>query len=155
MFKFDKELKTVILDEQYLFAYSKTDGFSHRLLNADFAVDYEYSYTLELRAFQHKRITNNNSDHFIENGKLGNKEIELIENLLSSGYNSLKRGYDYKGLAITDIGNQQILINLNKTTKRIYIESGLPFECFESTAERKLYELNEYFKELIEIKYEN
>lgn len=155
MFKFNNDLNSRILDKQYLFAYTKGDGFTHRLLKADFAVDYEYNYRLELSAFQHTGITKNNSDQFIENGKLGDKEIEILESLLFSDFNTLKGEYEYENLDITDIGNQCIFINLDKVTKKINIQDGLTIEYFETTAERKLYELNEYFKELIEMKYEN
>jgi len=151
--KFDEKLGTITLDKQYLFAYSKDDGFSSRLLNADFTLDYEYNYTLELCAFQHKTITNNNADCLIEKGKLTGKNLELIESLLSSDYNTLKKKYEHKGLVVTDTGIQQIFINLDKATKYIHILDGLPIECFETPVEKKLYELNEHFKELIEAKY--
>ncbi|WP_299163180.1 hypothetical protein [uncultured Tenacibaculum sp.] len=151
--KFDKELNTILLDDKYLFAYSKGDGFSHGLLSAEFVLDYEYNYTLELNAFQHNKITNNNSNSLIEKEKLTGRELELIENLLSSNYNSLKQEYDYEGLCITDIGSQQIFINLDKKTKYIHISDGLPIECFKTIAEKKLFELNEYFKEFVETKY--
>lgn len=153
--KFDKELGTALLDEKYLFGYHKVDGFSHRLLSADFALDYDYNYTLRLKAFQHEAITTNNADFFIEEGKPTAKTIKLIESLLSSAYHTLKKEYVYEGLAITDIGMQGIGINLDKKTTFINIEDGLPIECFETPAEKKLYELNEYFKELIEKKYKN
>ena len=151
--QYDEERKTLTLDEQYLFAYHKGDGFSHRLLNADFLLDYEYNYTLKLEAFQHKRITTNKSDFLIEKGQLEGKELEFIENLLSADYDNLKKGYDYDGLSITDIGMQQVFINLGKKTKYVWIMEGLSIESFKTPVEKKLYELNEHFKELIETKY--
>lgn len=151
--KYSDELKTILLDEQYLLAYSQFDGFSHRLLRAEFVVDYDYNYVLELKAFNHKRITNNESDVYIEKGILKGLELKHIEKLLSSDFNSLRQLYDYEGLAITDIGSQQVFINLDKTTKYIEICDGLSIDCFESKTEKILFELNEYFKSLIEDKY--
>ncbi len=150
---YDKELNTILLDDQYLFAYSNFDGFSTRNLNAEFFVD--YNYTLELSAFKHKKITKNNSDNFIENGILNELSLEYIEKLLSTDFNSLKQKYQYEGFATTDIGSQQILINFDKITKYIDILDGLPIEFFKTPAEEKLFQLNEYFKEFIEIKYKN
>ena len=151
--KYNNELKTILLDEQYLFAYSKSDGFSHRLLGAELVVDYDYNYVLELNAFNHEQITKNESNVFIEKGILKGLMLKHIEKLLSSDFNSLKQLYDYEGLAITDIGSQQIFINLDKTTKYIEILDGLSIECFESQPEKILFELNEYFKSLIVDKY--
>jgi hypothetical protein len=150
---FDKELNTLLLDSKYLFAYSNNDGFSNRLLTTEFVLDYDYNYTLELNAFQHDKITNNNSNSFVEKEKLKGRVLELIEGLLSSNYNSLKQAYNYEGFEISDIGSQQIFINLDKKTKYIHVSDGLPIDCFHTVAEKKLFELNEYFKELIEKKY--
>ncbi|MCT4665953.1 MAG: hypothetical protein N4A45_12050 [Flavobacteriales bacterium] len=152
--KFDKEQNTILLDDQYLFAFSCSDGFSHRLLSAEFVLDYDYNYTLELSAFQHSKLTSNNSDSFVEKEQLNGKKLELVEGLLSSNFNSLKQEYTCEGLAITDIGSQQIFINLDKKTKYIHIINGLPIEYFSTDTEKKLFQLNEYFKELIQVKYQ-
>lgn len=151
--KYCKERNTIVLDNQYLFAYSKSDGFSERLLSAEFVVDYNYNYVLELDAFNHKHITNNQSNVLTEKGTLKGLELQHIEKLLSADFNSLKQLYDYEHLAITDIGSQQIFINLDKTTKYIQILDGLPIDYFNTQTENILFELNEYFKTLIEMKY--
>ncbi len=150
-----KTLNTLLLDEQYLFAYSKSDGFSHRLLEAEFVVDYDYNYLLELKAFNHRQLTKNESNIFVEQGTLKGLKLKHIENLLSSDFNSLKQKYEYEDLAIADIGSQQIFINLDKTTKYIHILDGLTIDYFETPVEQKLFELNEYLKNLIETKYNN
>ncbi len=153
--KYSKELDTILLDEQYLFAYCKSDGFSHRFLRAEFVVDYDYNYTLELEVFENKKIMKNESEVYVKLGILSGLELEYIENLLSSDFDSLKKLYNYEGLSLTDIGSQQIFINLNKTTKYIEILDGLSTDYFENQSERILFELNEYFKNIIESKYSN
>ncbi|MGS2727972.1 hypothetical protein ACU8DI_15305 [Psychroserpens sp. BH13MA-6] len=143
------------MDENYLFAYSCGDGFSSRGLTFEYLVDYDCNYELELSVNAHEKKTKNNSDKIIEKGVLAGDELLLIEKLLSSDYNSLKQIYDYEGLDITDIGIQQIFINLDKTTKYVEILDGLPIECFESEVELLLFELNKYMLNKSEIMYEN
>jgi hypothetical protein len=48
--KFDEQKQKVLMDEQYLFAYSCFDGFTHRLLMAHFVVDYDYRCKIEVFA---------------------------------------------------------------------------------------------------------
>ncbi len=153
--RFSEERNRILLDEKYLFAYSKSDGFSNRLLSAEFVIDYEYNYVLELLAFQHNTLTKNNSDTLIENGKITGKELKYIEDLLSADFNSLKRIYDYGGLSIDDIGSQQFFINLDKITKDIHIIDGLAIEYFKTEVEILLFNFNEYMKNSIEKKYEH
>lgn len=153
--KFSEELNTILLDEKYLFAYSLSDGFTERLLRAEFVLDYNYNYTLEISAFKHQHITKNKSDKLIETSQLNGPLLEHIENLLSSDFNSLNQKYDHEGLAIMDIGMQQIFINLDKTTKYIEIMDDFPEDCFESPTEKILHELNEFFKHLVQQKYED
>ena len=143
------------MDEQYLFAYTHSDGFSGRLLNADFVIDYDYNFTLELSAFSHRNKTKNNSNQFIETGQISEITRTHIENLLSADFNSLKKEYTPNELAITDAGMQQVFINLDKITKYIYILDGYPKSCFKTHTEQLLYALNEYFKIRIENTYQN
>ncbi|WP_430413234.1 hypothetical protein [Kordia sp.] len=120
-----------------------------------FVVGYNYNYTLELSAFDHEKITKNNSDNFVEKGNLIGERLELIETMLSSNFTALKQEYHYEGLAITGIGSQQIFINLDKITKYVHILDELPIEYFKTPVEKKLFEFNEHFKTFIELKYKN
>lgn len=153
--KFSEEHNRLLLDEEYLFAYSMFDGFSGRLLNAEFVVDYAYNYVLELKAFQHSKITTNKSDVLVETGKIEGRELKYMEDLLSGDFNTLKRIYDYEGLSIDDIGSQQFLINLDTITKDVHVSDGLSCECFKTDIELLLFDFNEYMKTLIESKYES
>ncbi|MCB9034023.1 MAG: hypothetical protein H6553_09310 [Chitinophagales bacterium] len=153
--KYSEEHNTILLDAQYLFAYCFSDGFSRRSLSADFLVNYNYNYVLELNAFDHQKITKNNSDCYIEKGILKGRILELIENLLASDFNTLQQEYKEENFAICDIGSQQFFINLDSITKYIHITDGLPVDYFKSSTEKKLYKLNKYFKALIETRYNN
>jgi hypothetical protein len=153
--KYSEKHSQVLLDEKYLFAYLKSDGFSERLLNATFLMDYNYNYVLEFNAFSHDKITINQSDNFIEKGTIEGTELKFIETLLSADYHSLKRSYDYEGLSIDDIGSQSIFINLDEITKDIHIISGLAIENFKTEVEKLLFNFNEYMKSSIEMKYDN
>lgn len=153
--KFNEKLNKIILDEKYLFSFSSFDGFTERLLGAELLVDYDYNYELELSAFNHEKKTKNNSNSIIEKGKLPNKILQYLEDLLLSDYLSLKSNYDFETFDITDIGCQQYLFNLEKTTTNIHIIDGLPEEYFVSITEKKLFEFNNYLKKQIENKYQN
>ena len=152
--KYDAEEDRIVLDSKYLFAFTKTDGFSERLLRAQLLINYEYEYNLELKAFQHERKTNNHSDYSTEKGMVTGKLLDHFERLLLSDYLTLKKYYDFVTLQITDVGQQQYLINLEPKTVNINILDGLPEEYFKSETEKILYEFNEFLKNWIEEKYQ-
>ena len=153
--KFNEEENRIILDDKYLFAFNKFDGFTERLLVAQLTINYDYEYTLELSAFQHEKKTRNNSNFFSENGTLSGQLLIYLERLLESDYLTLKEIYDYETFQILDIGSQKYLINLEPKTTKIGIIDGLPEEYFKSNPEKILYEFNEFLKNWIEEKYTN
>ncbi|MFM2387561.1 MAG: hypothetical protein RL660_2318 [Bacteroidota bacterium] len=153
--KFNEKLNKIDLDEKYFFAFTNTDGFTPRLLQAQLVVDYDYNFELELSAFMHEDKTVNKSNSITEKGKLPKQLLQCLEDLLMSDYLSLKSNYDFETFIITGTGHQQYLFSLEKTTTNIDIVDGLPEEYFQSISEKKLFAFNEYLKELTANKYQN
>lgn len=153
--KFNEKENRIILDDKYLFAFSKYDGFTERLLRAQLTINYDYEYNLELSAFQHERKTRNKSSFFTEIGTLSGQLLTYLESFLESDYLTLKEIYDYETFQILDIGSQQYLMNLEPKTTKIGIIDGLPVEYFKSDTEKILYKFNEYLKDWVEEKYRN
>ena len=152
--KFDEKHNRLLLSDEYIFAYTKSDGFSHRLLSGEFVVDWQYNYKLRLSAFQHHEITSNNSDVLLEAGILEGDKLERFEQFLGIDFAKIKQIYDFETFEVSDIGGQQFLINIDRITKHIGIIDGLTNSYFETPAEQILFDYNEYLKSLIENKYE-
>lgn len=152
---FNKEQNKIILDEKYLFAFTKSDGFTERLLTAEFVIDFNYEFTLELEASNHNKKTKNFSNTIIENGTITYEILNYFENLLESDYLTLKTVYNFETFSIDDIGGQQYLINLEKSTTNITIVNELPKTYFNTASEKILFEFNEYLKTWVELKYQN
>lgn len=148
--RFDHNLKKIILDDNYAFAFSHFDGFSERLLHVELTIDWGYNHVLEVSYFDRKY---RDLPPYREEGVLPPEIRTFFDQLIESDFLSLKDTYDYGLDGITDIGSQRYLINLNKTTKNIEILDGLPENCFETPTEKLLYRFNEYMKNLVEEKY--
>lgn len=82
--KYNKEEDQIILDDKYLFAFTKSDGFTERLLRAELVIRYDYSYVLELNAFQHEKMTKNNSSSLILEGNVAGEFLLHFEKCLSA-----------------------------------------------------------------------
>jgi hypothetical protein len=153
--KYNKEEDRIILDDKYLFAFTKSDGFNDRLLGAELVISYDYEYIFELNAFNHEKITNNNSNSLFLEGTVSGELLKHFENLLNAEYLKLKRYYDYETFIIDDIGGQQYLINLDEKTTNIHIVDGLPEEYFKSETEKILYKFNCFLKNWCDQEYHN
>ena len=88
------------MDDKYLFALTKSDGFTERLLRAELVISYDYKYVFELNAFRHEKITNNNSNTLILEGNVSGELLKHFENLLNAEYSKLKKYYDYETFII-------------------------------------------------------
>lgn len=148
--RFDHDLKKIILNDKYAFAFNYFDGFSERLLFADLTIDWGYNYVLMLEFSGSKSV---HLSPYQEEGVLSPEIHSFFDQLIESDFLSLKDNYDYGMYGISDIGSQHYLINLDKTTKNVYIIDGLPEDYFETPTERLLYRFNEYLKNLVEEKY--
>lgn len=59
----------VTLNSDYIFLYSKYDGFCERLLAAELLIDHDFNFIFQMSAFEHEKIKTNNADFL--NIKLG------------------------------------------------------------------------------------
>ncbi|MGU3373590.1 hypothetical protein [Chryseobacterium sp. M5A1_1a] len=143
----------VTLNSGYIFSYSKFDGFCERLLAAELLVDQNFNFILQMRAFEHEKITKNGSNFFQESGELSGKIFDYFEQLIDLDVKSLKQNYDHITFVISDRGSQQFLINLDQGIE-VGIVDELPLEYFETETELLLFEFNEYMKTWVEEKYQ-
>lgn len=150
--RLDEDKNMVTLNSDYIFSYSKYDGFCERLLAAELLVDYDFNFIFQMKAFEHEKLTHNNSDFFLERGELSGKIFEYFEKLLYSDVKGLKQNYHYITFDISDFGSQKFLINLDQGIE-VDIREGLTLEYFETETELLLFEFNEYMKNWIEEKY--
>lgn len=142
----------VTLNGGYIFSYSKYDGFCERLLAAELLVDQNFNFILQMSAFEHEKITKNDSGFFQESGELSGKIFEYFEKLIDLDVKGLKQKYDHITFDICDRGSQQLLINLDQGIE-VSIVDELPLEYFKTETELLLFEFNEYMKNWIEEKY--
>ena len=152
--RFDKDQKKIILNSDYIFSFSKYDGFSYRLLTIQLLIDYDFNYILQMSVFEHENKTKNISNEFQEKGKLPEKIFDYLEILLDSDLKSLKQKYSFWDYDISDIGSQRFLINLGDGIE-VNINDGLPLEYYFITdLEVFLFDFNEYLKNWVEDKYQ-
>jgi len=138
--KFDNEKQKVLLNKEYLFAYSADDGFSERLLHEEIIIDFEYRCIVKVRAF-------NKMPFYRELETIPEPISSYMEQLLNSDYNSLKSYYDYITFGIDDIGGSQLLINIDIETMETGVLNGLPNSYFETPVDKLLYAFNMYMRE--------
>lgn len=149
---FDKDKNILVLKGDYIFSYTKFDGFCERLLGAEMLIDHDFNYIFQMEAFQHEKITINKSNFFIENGRLPEGIFTYLEQFLESDFQNLNESYEEKSFVMTDVGRQFFTINFDSQTfKRVEIINGLPIEYFQNETELLLFEFNEYLKEYSKI----
>lgn len=136
---YDDKKALIQLDKDYFFCYSINNGFSFNLHSADLVIDYGFNYTLQLNAFS--------KIYPLETGIIPNTVQDYLEKLIDMDYNNLSQIYDpYYPMSISDIGGQQLLINLDNDTTNISIIEGVASSNFPSPTEQLIYQLNEYLK---------
>lgn len=91
--KYIPEDDLIILNNDYLFSYIKGNGFGERLLNAELLIDRNLNLTIQMKAFQHEKLTSNKSDYFIEQGDIPFSIFDYFEKLSRSDHRSLNRNY--------------------------------------------------------------
>lgn len=151
--RFDEDKNRVTLNSDYIFSYSKYDGFCERLLAAELLIDHDFNFIFQMSAFEHEKITKNNSNFFQERGELSGKIFDYFEKLIDLDVKGLRQDYNYITFDISDFGSQRFLINLDQGLE-ISIRDGLPLGCFETETELLLFEFNEYMKAWVEEKYQ-
>lgn len=141
------------LNSEYIFAYSQSDGFTWRLLKATFLVDWEFNYTLKLKAFNHEVLTKNGSNIIELSGQLSDEKLTKLESFLSLDVSQLKEMYQAEGLYMSDRGSEYFKINLDVKTKSVVFFDQLPIEEFVSDIEKKTFLYKKYLMEWVEEVY--
>ncbi|MFN8282812.1 MAG: hypothetical protein U0U67_06325 [Chitinophagales bacterium] len=142
--------KNLDLTDKYLFALLFSDGFTSRLLSAQYTIDWNYNYTLEMESFE---CRNNKIPAYLESGRISDDIHGFLEQLIESDYNSIATLYIYDNLFVNDIGSQNYFLNFDAETINITILNGVDRSKFKTQPEVLLFNFNQYLTKMIEEKY--
>lgn len=122
---------TILKEQDYIYVFHKSDGFSRRLLHANLIVDSQFKYQLQLRSFEYHPATGKRIKLFLA----GNLPLNLIQGLkylcrVKKLGNKIKHGY---GQYSSDAEKNLLLIKHENSIIRTSIHV-LDVEKFEQKA---------------------
>ena len=152
---FDPKTNKIILDSNYVFAYSKSDGFTCRILQGVFLIDFNYNFEIKISIFHHDNFPNSNKKKHEIKGKLDGELLKLFENFIYSDYLNLNEFYDYENFVVSSTERHQILVNLEKDTTKVSLHMSPKSFSIDSDEKKHLINLINYMNNWIESIYEN
>lgn len=129
------------LESDFIIAIFQSDGFSERLLNYGIYIDKDYHFYCEINSFKGSVLNSNKGFELHINSILPNNLKEQISLLLSEQFSQIKEKYALEGLAMTDIGSQQILVRIDGKTLNIDVEGDFRNYDLISKNEKRLEKL--------------
>ncbi|WP_196893569.1 hypothetical protein [Aureivirga marina] len=152
---FNPKTNKINLDSNYVFAYSKSDGFTCRLLQGEVLIDFNYNFYMKISIFHHDNFPNSNKKNHEIKGKLDGELLKLFENFIYSDYLNLNEFYDYENFMVSSTERHQILVNLEKDTTKVSLYMNLKCFSIDSDEKKHLINLINYMNNWIESIYEN
>jgi hypothetical protein len=121
----------ILREQDYIYVFHKSDGFSRRLLHANLIVDSQFKYQLQLKSFEYHPATGKRLKLFLA----GNLPVNLIQGLkyllrIKKLGNRIKHGY---GQYNSDAEKNLLLIKYENSIIRTAIHV-LDVEKFEQKA---------------------
>lgn len=129
------------LESDFIMAFTQNDGFSERLLSYEIYIDKDYHFFCEIGSFKGSILNPDKSFKLQIDSILPNDLRAQISLLLTQNFSNINEMYRFEGLAITDIGGQQILVRINGKTLNIAIDGNLENHELISKNEKRLEKL--------------
>ncbi|MDH4472479.1 MAG: hypothetical protein QE487_07705 [Fluviicola sp.] len=152
--RFDEEKQKRVMKDDYLFAFGKFDGFTHRLLNVDFIVDHDYNYIMIIHSFDRPYSYSQDTFYLKIEGKVTNHLQNKIKQLLHMNLANVKESYHHTTFSASGMGALICHINNGKENICVTIEDQHTIDDFELKVEKHLFRLLNEIDKWVEELYE-
>ncbi|WP_128331686.1 hypothetical protein [Apibacter sp. HY039] len=134
---YDNQNKLWSLHEDFIMAFRYSDGFTERLLSADFFIDKNFKLLCYLGSFDKFKDSTEHGLHFVIETHLPNDIRQLVSSLM-------KEKYDFEKFVMTDMPDVQVYLKSGVDTKSVYINYIMlsdTDDILEFMSEKKLFKL--------------
>lgn len=152
--RFDPEKQKLVLKDDYLFAFGKLDGFTHRLLKLDFIVDRDYNYIMIINSSDRPYSYSQDTFCLKIEGKVSNHLQNKIKQLLNMNLPNLKEFYYHNTYTSSGGSIVSCHVNNGKQNVQVLIQDHHTINDFELKVEKHLFRLSEELYLWLEELYE-